>query len=486
MSGALADEEDHTVREAALAALRRWHAERPWARVDPRTLALEEVLAVGPTQVILESLYERRGDARILARHDAAAPWRIVQRVDDPDTARAAAQAAEDVGNGATGLCLVFEGAPTAYGYGIKSSSEQLSAILDTVPLDGLHIRIDANPHSRTTAEWMLAALVKRGADPRTLQINFGIDPAAIFGGTGRLRMSIDALKASMPQSLSGFFAFGIPGLLLEADSRPYHNAGASVAQELGAMLATETSHLRMFQEARQPLVHAAPLIGFALSVDQDQLQSIAKIRALRLLWARVQEACGAPPLAAQIHAETSMRMMTRLDAETNILRGTIAAFSAGVGGADTVCVLPHTLTHGLPDAFARRIARNTQLVLMDEAHLDHVADPAAGSGGIEALTDAFCEAGWDEFQRIEAEGGIFGSLTAGAFQARVREAHEARIALYRDGSRHLVGTTLYPAKEERPVTTLDAERIAMPDEGSARCEQMPLRRIDEETGPNA
>ena len=439
----------------------------------------DDAIAYGP-------LYERREDARILARSDSASPWRIVQRVDDPDTDRAAVQAADDVASGATGLCLVFEGAPTAYGYGIKSDPEKLTQILDKVPLDGLHIRIDANPHSRTTAEWMLAALVKRGADPRTLQINFGIDPAAIFGGTGRLRMSIDALKASMPQSLSGFFAFGIPGLLLEADSRPYHNAGASIAQELGAMMATATSHLRMFQEARQPLVHAAPLIGFALSVDQDQLQSIAKIRALRLLWTRVQEACGAPATAAQIHAETSMRMMTRLDAETNILRATIAAFAAGVGGADTVCVLPHTLTHGLPDAFARRIARNTQLVLMDEAHLDHVADPAAGSGGIEALTDAFCEAGWDEFKRIEAEGGIFESLIKGAYQARVRKAHEARIALYRDGGRHLVGTTLYPAKEERAVTTLDAERIAMPDEGSARCERMPLRRIDEEVGPSA
>lgn len=439
----------------------------------------DDGIAYGP-------LYERRREARIVARNDVASPWRIIQRVDDPDTARAAAQAAEDVSNGASGLCLVFEGAPTAYGYGIRSDPEHLSTILDRVPLDGLHIRIDANPHSRTTAEWMLASLVKRGADPKTLQLNFGIDPAAIFGGTGRLRMSIDALKASMPQSLSGFFAFNIPGLLLEADSRPYHNAGASIAQELGAMMATATSHLRMFQEARQPLVHAAPLIGFALSVDQDQLQSIAKIRALRLLWARVQEACGAVPATAKVHAETSMRMMTHLDAETNILRTTIAAFAAGVGGADTVCVLPHTLTHGLPDGFARRIARNTQLVLMDEAHLDHVADPAAGSGGIEDLTDAFCKAGWDEFRRIEAEGGIFESLLKGAFQARVRDSHEARIALYRDGSRHLVGTTLYPAKEERPVATLKADRIAMPDEGSAKCERMPLRRIDEEIGPNA
>lgn len=433
----------------------------------------DDGIAYGP-------LYGRRENARVLARNDAEKPWRILQRIDDADSARAAAQAAEDVGNGATGLCVVFEGAPTAYGHGIKSDPEQLDAVLRDVALEGLHIRIDSNPHSRTTAEWMLSSLVKRGADPKTLQMNFGIDPAAIFGGTGRLRMSIEALRASMPQSLSGFFALGIPGLLLEADSRPYHNAGASIAQELGAMMATATSHLRMFEEARQPLVHAAPLIGFALAVGQDQLQSIAKIRALRLLWARLQEACGIAPSPAQVHAETSMRMMTALDPETNILRNTIATFAAGVGGADTVCVLPHTLAHGLPDAFARRVARNTQLILMDESHLDHVADPAAGSGGIEHLTDAYCEAGWSEFQRIEAEGGILESLVEGAFQARVRETHEARIVRYHAGERQLVGTTLYPAKEERPVTVLGAPSAPAPEDGSARCEQMPLRRIDE------
>ncbi|TIU81990.1 MAG: methylmalonyl-CoA mutase, partial [Mesorhizobium sp.] len=105
-------------------------------------------------------------------------------------------------------------------------------------------------------------------------------------------RMSIEALQASMPQSLAHFFSMGVPGVLLEADGRVFHNAGATEAQELGTMMASAVSYLRMFEEARQPLVYAAPHIGFALSVDQDQFVSMAKVRALRRLWARVQEAC--------------------------------------------------------------------------------------------------------------------------------------------------------------------------------------------------
>ncbi|TIV91248.1 MAG: methylmalonyl-CoA mutase, partial [Mesorhizobium sp.] len=164
------------------------------------------------------------------------------------------------------------------------------------------------------------------------LNLSFGIDPAAIFAGTGRLRTSIEALQESMPQSLAHFFSMGVPGVLLEADGRVFHNAGATEAQELGTMMASVVSYLRMFEKARQPLVYAAPYIGFALSVDQDQFLSMAKVRALRKLWARIQEACSIPASTASIHAETSYRMMTMADPETNILRTAIAAFAAATG----------------------------------------------------------------------------------------------------------------------------------------------------------
>lgn len=434
----------------------------------------------------LEPLAARRANPTPLARRRPAAPWLVVQRCDDTDPARANRQALEDVGNGATGLALVFEGAPNAFGYGLPDGPDTLERVLDGVPLDKVHLRVDAHPSSRAMADRLVAFLTQRRADPSRLSISFGIDSAATFAGTGRLRMSIEALQASMPQSLAHFFAMGVPGILLEADGRVFHNAGATEAQELGAMLAGAVAHLRLFQEARQALVYAAPYIGFALCVDQDQFLSIAKIRALRLLWQRAQEIVSIKPSRAMIHAETSYRMMTALDPETNILRTTLAAFAAGVGGADSIAVLPHTLPHGLPEAFARRVARNTQLVLASESHLDFVADPVAGAGSVEALTDALCEAAWAEFQRIETEGGLLKSLAEGAVQDRVLAARDKRSAAYRSGRRAVIGTTLYRAGAERPVDTLSASRRPLPTDGSVFCRRLETARIDELIGPNA
>ncbi|MGB3834721.1 MAG: methylmalonyl-CoA mutase subunit beta [Mesorhizobium sp.] len=431
----------------------------------------------------IEPLYQRAPGREHSLRVDPRQPWIVTQRVDDPDVERAGAQVAEDLAQGATGLSLVFEGAPNAFGYGLPADAATLERLLKQVPLNQTHLRIDAHPWSRPMADWLVGLLGSRRVDPARLSLSFGIDPAAIFAGTGRLRMSIEALQASMPQSLAHFFAMGIPGTLLEADGRVYHNAGATEAQELGIMLASAVAYLRMFEEARQALVYAAPHIGFALAVDQDQFVSMAKIRALRRLWARVSEACAIPPAPAYVHAETSYRMMTAKDPETNILRTTIACFAAAVGGADSIAILPHTIAHGLPAGFARRVARNTQLVMARESHLDHVADPAFGAGGIEALTDALCEAAWREFTQIETEGGVLASLRDGHIQRRVIAARDARLHAYRDGSLTIVGTTLHPARREEPVETLAAERRPDPSEGVVFCEALPALRIDEAIG---
>ena len=201
------------------------------------------------------------------------------------------------------------------------------------------------------------------------------------------------------------------------------------------------------------------------------------------MLWARVQETCSIPPALGSVHVETSYRMMARKDPETNILRNTIAAFAAAAGGANSIAILPHTIAHGLPDGFARRIARNTQLILARESHIDFVADPASGSGSVETLTDALCEAAWDEFRMIEAEGGVLDSLVAGRIQSRIVEARDGLGQAYRDGKRQIVGTTLYPASAERPVTTLAAERRPARDEGALFCERLEPLRIDQTIG---
>ena len=415
-----------------------------------------------------------------MPRKNPNSRWAIVQRADDTDPVRANRQAHEDLAHGATGLSLVFEGAPNSFGYGLPGTADALEAVLEGIPLGTTHLRIDAHPLSRAMADWLVAYLTKQRADPEKLSLSFGIDPAAVFAGTGQLRVSIEALQASMPQSLAHFFALGVPDVLLEADGRVFHNAGATEAQELGIMLASAVAHLRLFEEARQALVYAAPHIGFAISVDQDQFLSTAKIKALRKLWARVQQASSIPTSAATMHAETSYRMMTAKDPETNILRTTIAGFAAAAGGADTISILPHTIAHGLPDAFARRVARNSQLIIADESHLDLTADPANGSGSVEALTDMLCEAAWKEFQAIEAEGGILRSLSNGHVQTRVLAARYQRVLDHREGRRQIVGTTLYPAKSERSVQTLSAEKRSIATDGAVFCQRLEATRIDE------
>jgi methylmalonyl-CoA mutase len=432
----------------------------------------------------IDPLALRVADAALRgARANPDAPWITVQRIDDPDPQRANRQALEDMNQGAGGLALIFEGAPNAFGYGLPARPEALAIALHNIPLTHLSLRIDVHPASRASVDWLFAYLIKRRADPTKLGLSFGIDPAAIFAGTGRLKMSIEALKASMPQSLAHFFGMGLPGILLEGDGRIFHNAGATEAQELGIAIASAVWYLRMFEEARQPLVYAAPHIGFSLAVDQDQFASIAKLRALRTLWARVAETCSIPPASVSLHAETSYRMMTRMDPETNILRNTIAAFAAVVGGADSIAILPHTIAHGLPDAFARRIARNTQSILAGESHVGFVADPTAGSGTVEGLTDALCQAGWEEFRAIEREGGILYSLQQGKLQSRIVEARRKRAAFYRAGERHIVGTTLHPLPLEKGVGTLVAVRRAVEEEAAVSCEALPPVRIDETIG---
>src|SRR5262249_13441721 len=185
----------------------------------------------------------------------------------------------------------------------------------------------------------------------------------------------------------------GLTGPFAPADARIVHNAGGSEAQELAYALAVAVAYLRALEAGGVGLDAARGMIYFRFAADADQLLTIAKFRGVRKLWARIEEACGLTPAPAFITAETAWRMMTRRDPHTNMLRATIAVVSAGVAGANAITVLPFTMALGLPDPFARRIARNTQLVLLEESNLARVSDPAAGSGAVEALTDALCPA---------------------------------------------------------------------------------------------
>lgn len=406
----------------------------------------------------IEPLYDRRADASTLAARAPAMPWQIMARVDNPDPAAAGKQALEDLEGGASGLVLVCPGSVGAQGFGIDASAAGIAKILDGVYLDaGAPIEFTLTREAKDAPAHVAALVKSRGFDPAAVDLRVGFDPIGLMASGSSAPMPWPQIAPLFAQMTKSFADQGFRGPFAVADARVIHNAGGSEAQELAYALSTALAYWRALEASGISLDDARGMIFFRLSADADQFMTMAKFRALRKLWARMEEAAGLAPKPAFIAAETAWRMMTQRDPYVNMLRVTIAAFAAGLGGANAVTVLPFTAALGLADAFARRAARNTQLILLEESNLAKVADPAAGSGGIEALTDELCSASWMLFQQIEKAGGIVSALESGFIRnevAKTRAAREKAIATRKDP---LTGTSEFPHLSENAVKVLQA-----------------------------
>ncbi len=370
----------------------------------------------------IEPLYDRAAAAAAVPGRRPGAAWTIVQRIDHPDPAAANAQAVEDLDNGATGLSLVFAGARSDNDFGLDPSPAALARVLDSVPPDaGVVLELDLPSRSdRQVVRGVVELITSRGLTPSSVRLRAGLNPIVTIG-------SWDAVAADFAAFVVNIAGAGFSTALVVADGRFIHDAGGSEAQELAYALSCAVAYLRALEAAGITLTAARDLIYFKLAADMDQFLTTAKFRAVRKLWARIEDSCGLEPKPALVTAETAWRMMTRRDAYTNMLRATIAVAAAGLGGADSITVLPHTAPLGLPDAFARRIARNTQLLLLEESNLARVADPAAGSGALEALTGELCGAAWTLFQDIERVGGAGAPAAYSLIQERVGSVRSKR-----------------------------------------------------------
>jgi methylmalonyl-CoA mutase len=424
----------------------------------------------------IEPIYPRARGASPLPGRAAAAPWQIMQRIDHPDAAMANAQALHDLQNGATGLTLVFAGANGAHGFGLGPSAEAIEKVLDGILLDaGISIELQIGPQSRMAAIHLAEYLKRKRVVAAACNIRFGLDPIGACAVWGSSPYAWPEIVPAVTGAIKGLVAMGFEGPFAVADGRVIHDAGGSEVQELAFVLATGVAYLRAIEGARVALEDAQNMIYARLSADADQFLTMAKFRALRLLWARVEQASGLATKPLFIAAETAWRMLTQRDPYVNMVRATMATFAAGLGGANAVTVLPHTLALGLPDAFARRVARNTQLILLEESNLAKVTDPAAGSGGIENLTQALCEAAWALFQEIENAGGVFAALEQNLIQRKVaatRAMREQNIARRKDV---LTGATKFPNLHEAGVAVIDAKPIELVPYGEAKFTFDPL-----------
>ncbi|MGW2334110.1 methylmalonyl-CoA mutase family protein [Streptomyces sp. NPDC001685] len=365
---------------------------------------------------------------------NTAGGWDVRQR----HTTAADGVVLADLENGVTSLWLVVGEA------GVPVSS--LGSALDGVYLDLAPVVLDAGAETEAAAHALLALYEERGVAKDAARGNLGADPLGHEARTGT------SLPFAPAAALARRCAEEYPGLrALTVDALPYHEAGGSAAQELGAALATGVAYLRELTEAGLTVEQAAAQLEFRYAATADQFLTIAKLRAARRLWARVTEVSGAP--AAQVqHAVTSPVMMTRRDPWVNMLRTTVATLAAGVGGADSVTVLPFDHALGLPDAFARRIARNTSTILIEESHLARVIDPAGGSWYVERLTDELAHAGWEFFQRIERAGGQAAALRSGQLRDDLAATWEARTGRLAKRREPVTGVSEFPHLAEQPV----------------------------------
>jgi methylmalonyl-CoA mutase len=424
----------------------------------------------------IEPIYPRARGAAPIAGRLAATPWQIMQRIDHPDAALANAQGLHDLENGATGLTLVFAGANGAHGFGLESSADTIAKVLDGVFIAaGISLELQIGPQSRIAATHLAEYIKRKKLAPSACDIRFGLDPIGACAAWGSSPHAWSEIVPAFTRAIKGLAESGFKGPFAVADGRVIHDAGGSEVQELAFVLATGVAYLRALEDAGVALEDARGMIYARLSADADQFLTLAKFRALRLLWARIEQACGLAPKPLFIAADTAWRMLTQRDPYVNMLRATMATFSAGLGGANAITVLPHTLALGVPDPFARRVARNTQLVLLEESNLAKVSDPAAGAGGIEALTQALCEATWSLFQEIEKAGGVFASLEQNLIQrklAATRTARETNIARRKEV---LTGATEFPNLHEAHVAVLKAEPATLAPYGEAKFKFDPL-----------
>ncbi|MDB5565556.1 MAG: Methylmalonyl-CoA mutase, partial [Tardiphaga sp.] len=245
----------------------------------------------------IQPIYERAHDAAPIAGRAAAAPWQIMQRIDHPDAAKANAQALHDLENGATGLTLVFAGANGARGFGLEATADTIEKVLDGIFIDaGIALELHAGPQSRMAATHLADYIQQKKIDPAKCDIRFGYDPIGACAAWGQSAYNWWEMAPAVTGAIKTLAAAGFKGPFAVADGRIIHDAGGSEVQELAYVLAVAVSYLRALEDANIPLDVARGMIYARLSADADQFLTMAKFRALRLLWARIEESCGLKP----------------------------------------------------------------------------------------------------------------------------------------------------------------------------------------------
>lgn len=361
----------------------------------------------------------------------------------------------------------------------LDADPADLERVLDGIALEIASVSCDAGFAGPALADALASAA--RGSpqariapwmDPLSAFASAGVSPGPIESHLVALAGAAARLAEPYPLARS-----------IAASGIAAHEALATPAQEIAFALASAFAYTKALDRAGVPVETAWRMQTLRLAVDAQPFISIAKLRAGRSLWRRLGAACGVDS-EPQIAASTSTRMLTKADAWTNLIRQTAAGFAALVGGADVILCGGFTDALGAPTPLARRMARNTLLVLTEEAHLGRVADPLAGSWAIESLTTTVVEEAWTELQRIEAAGGIIEALRSGAVATALEDSRKRLQESLGAKSTRIVGVTDFVNPASRSVEVLPAwyppdreARLPGPD---SQCPALAPQRLED------
>lgn len=477
--------------KAASAVLRksgRLNAEAPdseaWDRLSTRTvegivippLGAEPDMASLPT---IAALTADPGLAPFLRGSRTNAGWDVRVSIAGADAAAARAAALAELAGGATSLWvlvgaggltpadlaaaldgvdiaiapIVLETCPVAEDAGYDVTSAAASALRDIAAGRGTRLHpgssLGADPF-RAAATAALATLGAAAA-PRIAATPAEDTTAELRPDSTPSTSHPDDTELSEATVAAARLAADLGIGAIVVDGTAAHDAGAGDALEIGYTLAAGAAYLRILTAAGIAVDDACRLISFRYAVTDRQFEQIAKLRAARLAWYRVCELSGATPAAGaqRQHAVTSTAMVTRYDAHTNMLRGTIAAFAAAVGGAEAITVAPFDTADHAPGDFGRRMARNISALLAGESHIDVVVDPAGGAYAVEMLTASLAEAAWAELGRIEGAGGLVAALSDGSLAAHVAEIRAERDRRIATRRQPITGVSEFPNAAE-------------------------------------
>ena len=375
--------------------------------------------------------------------------WLIRQEVIGETAGKMNEHALEIIGKGVQALGIALNG---------DLNPEDLKTILKGVDLKKVEVNVSSCPRKSVEVARVLVDLVKEAGAEKEFKGSVDFNPFRALLVKGKefpadlVKTAVELFEVVKP--VAGLRCFPVNSFML-------NNCGAYIYQELGYALAWGSEWLNLLTDAGLQACDVAKRIKFNMGISSNYFMEIAKFRAARMLWAEIVKAYGTNPdncdcCKMAVNATTSRFNMTIYDAHVNLLRSMTESMSAALAGVDSIETLPFDLPYKKPDDFSERIARNQQVLLRDESHLDKVVDPAGGSYYVEVLTASIAKEAWKLFTEIEDKGGFYALLKKGEVQGKINESGVKRHVDVARRKEILLGTNQYPNVNETALNKIE------------------------------